>query len=232
MTAPTYQDVGRYYVASGLTHALTMPASIAADELLIAIVANDSTTLSAMAELGWCLVDSASANGTADTVRVFSKRASGSEGATANLILPTSEAVASHIYRISGADYDIEVATSEAVATGNTIVMPSLSPSWGSADCIWIEAVVAVGMTGISSMSSGYSAGIYDGASAAANVALISAYRTATTGTESPGNVTTTGTSGANYASIVIAARETVASGSSNTGIILGSLGQTGIGQF
>lgn len=213
MTFPVYQDVGRYYVASGLTHALTMPASIAANELLIAIVANDAVTLSAMAELGWCLVAAGRSGGTGDSIRVFSKKASGSEGTTQNLILPATEGVAAHVYRISGADWTIEAVVNEATATGNTIVVPSLSPSWGSADCIWIEAAVAVGMTGISSMSSGYSAGIYDGSNSSAAAALISAYRTATTGTESPGNITSTGSTGALYASVLIAARETVSSG-------------------
>jgi len=220
MTFPVYESVGRYYAASGNAHPIVMPSGVVAGDLLIAIVGNDFTTITMMAELGWRLDIAGSSNGVQDSIRVFSKLASGSEGADEDCRVVLTEALGAHVYRISGGAEKIECSKLEATTAFLTVTMPSLTPSWGADDVLWIEAVVAMGMTGITSMSSGYSAGIYDGAAPAAGVALISAHRTENTATESPGTIVTTGGSNAAYVAVLIAVRTPPASGGGSVIVI------------
>lgn len=139
--------------SSTTSHTVALPASIAAGELLVGIVtvqrSSTTTTLNSFITIptGWtalCGSVGPSTDGVDDVVtRIFAKIATGSEGAS--VTVTTASRVGTHqTHRISGHSVSINGGITGlecgTPATGETQDPdpPTLTPSWGAADTLWM----------------------------------------------------------------------------------------------
>lgn len=116
---------------------LTMPASIVAGRLLLAVACaalNDSATT---AMSGWTKVGSAQRTSGFGTLAVFAKSAAGGDTGTVTGTLALRSATTYQIDDWSGSIADIQLVVSGTVAT---LDPPSLTPGFGALDYLWIAA--------------------------------------------------------------------------------------------
>lgn len=191
MAFPTVSDVTRGNDnTNGATSTLTLPATVNAGDLLLAIVVKDSwsqlnwdhTSVGA-----WRLAMDHQESGQV-RLAAFWKIADGTEDcATLTIAFDSSEKCAWQIYRITGANF-VECNAEHASGVSTAPDPTSLSPSWGSADTLWIAAAgVDANSVGSWTAPSGYSSGILDRANSTTGVSLLSAVKTATAASEDPG---------------------------------------------
>lgn len=138
MAFPVDQDrVGTNSTVSGTSHSLNLPASIAAGDMLFAIVrCPASTTITWPA--GWTEHEQLSSDATDDETSIAFRYADGTEGATITITLGTSRVLVGLCYRITGA---VGIAIS-AAATGSASQpnSPNLSEILTSArDVLWLS---------------------------------------------------------------------------------------------
>ena len=128
--------------SAATSHDISLPASISAGDLLIVFIATDGSNTFSWPE-GW--TELCESNILHVSMAVAYRAADGNEGATVVSTSTNSEKSSHAAYRITGYDGVQEVS---AVATGqSTAPNPaSLTPSWGSADTLWI-AVAAYDAT-------------------------------------------------------------------------------------
>jgi len=138
MTFPVVQATNTSVEATAVSaHDVSLPASISAGQLLLAILGNADVFTSMAAEAGWTEeLDTTS-------LAIESRIADGGEGATVQFDSAASTTSGHNSYRISGAHGDVEVAAQFSVNNP-----PSLTPSWGSADTLWIAGVVTSDLLG------------------------------------------------------------------------------------
>jgi hypothetical protein len=123
-----------YNNTAGTSHTVNLPASIAAGDLLIVFFGYYTGTVSTPG--GWETMGTEN-NGTSVYQAIFYKTASGSEGSTLT-VTTGSSTKSSHVsYRISGWTGTPEKG-SVATGTDSAPNPPSLTPSWGSAETLWI----------------------------------------------------------------------------------------------
>lgn len=122
---------------SSTSHNISLPASIAAGDLLIIFITSSAATSVASAT-GWTSLYSTSLNLSIRGYCLY-KIADGSEGSSVTVSFTVTCSVAWTSYRISGYASAPEVGTS-ATGTSTTPDPPSLTPSWGSDDTLWIAA--------------------------------------------------------------------------------------------
>ena len=146
MTFPTVQSITAFTQDDGVstTYAVTMPATVDADDLLIIIMGTDRDT-TATPPTGWTeLQDFSSANSV--SCHIFVIKAVGNEdGGTADVVLLNNRAAAAQTYRItgwSGTLTDVEVGA-DTFANNANPNPPSLTATAGADDNLWI-AVDAV----------------------------------------------------------------------------------------
>lgn len=132
--------------ANATTLTAALPASIAKDELLIAIFSRDGTGAMTWGTglAGWHILLDANDTGTAACKLIVAyKIADGSESGNLSLVSP-SEAWCARTWRISGFDPNTApaIATADDGGTGSTNPNPpSLNPAdWGTEDTLWIAA--------------------------------------------------------------------------------------------
>ena len=123
---------------AGTSHTINLPASIVAGETLLVISDKGSTAATIDALTGWTeLIDENSANG----LYAIWRKADGTEGATITLTSSAATRLASIAYRVQNAA-DPSVTAPEIATTGSgtsaTPDPPSLSPSGGSKQYLWI----------------------------------------------------------------------------------------------
>ena len=151
----------RTFYIGGLStsHAMNLPATVSAGDLLIINVSSRYGTTVTMPG-GWTLLTSGT-SGTGGTDRVLSiyyKTAAGTEGGTTiTVTLSISGAATSTAYAISGWQGTPEAAT--AIGSSTTPDPPSLSASWGGASSLFLAAFSAYG-SAASAIPTGYSDGI------------------------------------------------------------------------
>lgn len=159
----------------------TLPAGISAGHLLVAIFAfSAERTFSDPS--GWTRLSYASSSGTA-ALAVFYKIAAGSDANPS--ITPSGTTRSAHItFRITdhgAASTAPEVGTS-ATGSSTTPNPPSLAPSWGSEDTLWLA--LGAGMAGaVNSYPTSYSNGL---SQAASTVVAMSAERQLAASSEDP----------------------------------------------
>lgn len=131
---PIIEATNTYQTNSTPTsHAVNLPASIQAGDLLL-VVFRAGSTATASIPGDWSLLGSRNSTG---VTYVWWKEATGSEGATVTVTSDSSIRAAAISYRISNWS-----GTPEIAFTGsNTNNPPSLSPSWGEADTLWIAGL-------------------------------------------------------------------------------------------
>jgi hypothetical protein len=132
---------------SDTNHVVSLPASIAAGELLMVFHfggATDSTPNTAAT--GWTLLKDRPANFAVGHLACLYKVADGGEGATVTLTTDLAELSSAIAIRISGWHGTSVPEVSTGLAGTGTAPNPdSLTPSWGVEDTLWIAAV---GVTG------------------------------------------------------------------------------------
>lgn len=134
-----------YSDASGsvTNHPVNLPASIAAGNLLLIFFASNSTQ-TITDPSGWTVTLTKT---NTDHFRIYSKIATGSEGATQTISLSGATRANATSYQISGnrptvTSSDIEVSTASDASTA-TPNPPNLAPAWGAARNVWFAATFA-----------------------------------------------------------------------------------------
>lgn len=124
--------------SSSATHTINLPTGISAGDILWIVIAwqTETQTFTSLSETWDLLNDTETGRG---NFRVMWRVATGSEGATTTLTLSGASAnVAAICFRITSAQ-DVEAGTPGTATTNSTTIdPPSLSPSWGSEETLWI----------------------------------------------------------------------------------------------
>jgi len=144
-------------------HLVAMPATVDANDLLIALFANDgSATVTTPAN--WNLIDS-TANGADARFSSYYKIAVGNEdGTTVDFVTSATEKAAAQVYRITAATWHgTTPPETAAAATGANAGPdpPSTTPSWGTEDTMWIAAYGADDDDDASAYPTNYTNGTY-----------------------------------------------------------------------
>ena len=178
------------------THTVNLPASIAANDVLTAAIVFSSDPGSTSIS-GWTAMCGGPfgcfAGNSICFAGTFRKTATGSEGATASMTTANSVFSAHITHRISGADVNGATIVSCASAVGASpsfVESPSLSPTGGAKDYLWIAAGANADedCRGSAGVPTSYGSGT---ATAVQNVAswygISTAERNLNTATENPG---------------------------------------------
>lgn len=169
------------------SHNVNMPATVDAGDLLL-IVGMYEADPGTVSLTGWTLISGASASDSTSTYgRILYKVADGTEDGTTAQVATTNSVFASHIsFRVKNFD---SATAPEGAGVGcdclTTTDPPSLTPSWGSGNTLWLAFTVREGTPG--SLSSGPSG--YSDASAfiGTNAGLAYAYKQVNAASENPG---------------------------------------------
>lgn len=124
---------------AGTNHVINLPSGITAGDLLLLVLAKGSVAATVNAHADWTeILDENAATGFYIAYRI----ATGSEGATTTLVTSANTRSATIAYRISGADPATapQVGTT-ATGSSTTPDPPSLTPSGGPKDFLWIAAL-------------------------------------------------------------------------------------------
>lgn len=138
MTFPTVQDLTpTSFAANATAHLVAMPATVNAGDLLILLFSADDNPITTTPS-GWTLLTES--NALTPKGWVAYKRAVGDEdGTTVDVVTDSSQKACAQVYRITGihASSNPEAGT---IATGTSANpdSPTLTPSWGAEDTLWI----------------------------------------------------------------------------------------------
>lgn len=121
------------------TYACPLPSGIQDGDLLLVIVGlwHTSSARTFLTPSGWTQLFQQNNFGQLRALAAFYKVATGAEGSTVTINASGDMFAASVAYRISGYDLVPEGSATGSSATGNPDP-PSLTPSWGSANALWI----------------------------------------------------------------------------------------------
>ena len=123
---------------SSTTHNIGMPATVAAGDLLIAVVAATTASAILVAAVGWTVIYSSLVSPV--STAILYKVAAGTEGGTVvDFSTPASVPMCGSVFRIAATSYS---GTPEATrASGGSSVAPdspNLTASWGALNTKWI----------------------------------------------------------------------------------------------
>lgn len=159
MAFPTVQSATTTDFSSGsTTHNVSMPATVNPGDLLICAFCADGTP-TITTPSGWTVMGSQQSFGSSTAVGgVYYKVADGSEdGTTVNWVTSTSQPGAAIVVRITGWGGTPEQAYATQIF-GNLPDPPSLTPSWGALDTLWLAfGMLDTSSTGMASAPSSYS---------------------------------------------------------------------------
>lgn len=174
-------------------HLVPMPATVNAGDLLVALISNDGNA-TVTTPAGWNLLAS-DAQASACRLGVYYRIANGTEGGTTvDFVTSVAETMATDVYRITGwhGTTPPEVGIAVGATTANPDP-PSLAPSWGAADTLFI----ALFGTGTANTASAYPTDYTDGtthATGGSAASIGSARRELNAASDNPGTFTITGT--------------------------------------
>jgi hypothetical protein len=166
------------------SHDVSLPAGVSSGDLVVVYVAvknNRTVTYPA----GWTeILDT---NGTGVSISVAYRRCDGTEGATIIVTSSILDASSHGAYRITGhhATTNPEVGTTTA-GTDQSPDPPSLTPSWGAEDTLWIAFHGAGGDHTTSAFPASYTDGIQENDSGS-GISSASARRNLNAASENPG---------------------------------------------
>jgi hypothetical protein len=138
-TPPTVSGIGATYNTAGTTrtaHPIPLPTGIVAGELLLAVFPYDGGA-GATWPAGWTeIADRAnSSHGLAVAYRI----ANGTEGSTVT-VTTAAELAVGFVYRITGWHGSAPPEIATAIGSSATPDPPSLTPTWGSGNTLWLAA--------------------------------------------------------------------------------------------
>lgn len=176
--------------AAVTAHDVALPASVSAGDLLLAM-------LGTLGGIGFGSMSPTSGwDEVLDNTEAVVEKATASGGETTVQFQSANTVTSAHnAYRISGQRGDVEIATAD-----NTRDPPDLTPTWGSANTLWIAGVVAADILGgtidVTAAPTNYSGLIKSNQvlQGGVNYLLASAWRQLTATSENPGSFTLTGT--------------------------------------
>jgi len=133
---PTVAATNTSNSAGTTTHAVSLPASISAGDLLIVLLYlfSGSGVPGISTPSGWTSLGTVD-DSTDRRLSVFYKIASGSEGASVTVTSDINSSGAHNSYRITGYSGAPEIAIASSVGAPNP---PNLAPSWGALDTLWL----------------------------------------------------------------------------------------------
>lgn len=145
---PTWLSVTASTTTTNVTtHNATMPATVNAGDLLVAIIAQNSRTSVTTTPTGWALAEPMAVNSVGNiSIGIYYKVADGTEGGTSvNFATSVGHKSAHHVHRIQAGTYSGTPQVANFFSTSNSANPdpPSLTPSWGSANTLWIAAAGA-----------------------------------------------------------------------------------------
>lgn len=159
MAFPVVQSRSSYDASVLTTHPVTLPSGIVAGDILVMACTSNGNVPPTGPPAGWAqeILNVGGGTGTDRFLAVFSKTADGSEGATVDVDMASGVSLNALVWRISGGALVEGTSTSSSGTTPNP---PSLSPSWGARDTLWI-ALFAAREGSASAYPAGYSNGRY-----------------------------------------------------------------------
>lgn len=123
--------------ATSLT--VPLPSGIVAGNLLLVFVSWVSSSTTLTTPTGWTAAYKDNIAGFSKNSALFYKIASGSEGASVSIAASASSLMNAISLRITGSDTAVAPAFgARATGAAAAITAPALSPSWGSANTLWI----------------------------------------------------------------------------------------------
>src|SRR5262245_33396418 len=206
MTFPVVAATNSNNGATGTSHTVNLPAGISAGDVIVVIAgSNAGSTSSFTWPAGWEIGEQLSSD---RVLSVAARIATGSEGSSVNITSAASCAPVFIAYRITGAHGSTipEVAFTAQVNTA-TPDPPSITPSWGSADNLFIAATSRASSNGTPVYPSGYTGSQINQTSLSGATACQMASRNLTAGSENPGTFSYTGGVSANSIAATIAVR-------------------------
>jgi hypothetical protein len=195
-TFPVVQSLTGSSFALGATdHAVPMPATVSAGDLLLCIFANNGAATVATPN-GWTLIGTTLGATSVRTSR-YAKRADGTEGGTTvNFQTSTAATAVAQLYRVTGwfDDGVLADAIADAAASGNgfTPDPPALDPAaWDVEKTLWIAAYGAENLAQTTAYPADYANGRYDQSGAVGDrTSMASSRRENAVATEDPGPFT------------------------------------------
>jgi hypothetical protein len=198
------------------SHAVTLPTGVSAGDLLLMFFLKHQSGDTITTPTGWTLLQSFVAGGNKDAA-IFAKIATGSEGSTATVTISNAQravAVTLLVNGHAGGLTSADIAVSTENEQSNTLAPdpPSLTPSWGSAENLWVAAGFCnSGTFTFGSYPSGYALGINTIQVSGTNGGGISVACKLATGTsEDPGGFTISSSS-RDWSTFTLAIRPLVA---------------------
>ncbi len=196
MAFPTVESLTETPFGSNATeHLVAMPATVNSGDLLVALFSNDGDS-TVTTPGGWSLLGTETADAAADDrLSIYSRDADGTEGGTTvDFVTSADQQAAAQVYRITGWGGTVPDDTElGSFATGSDANPdpPSLSPSWGAEDTLWLAISNHIdGDRNIDVYPASYTDGTMTVASAAAGTSLQSARRELNAASEDPGAFT------------------------------------------
>jgi hypothetical protein len=193
--------------ADATSLAVTLPATVAAGDVLVAVVSVDgvpAVTWDDAAAGPWTERAQYLANSNAHALAVFSRTADGSEGGKVlNLTLSGAQQAVARVLRVTGATGALEI-TTYARGSATAGDPPAIAPSWAGAS-LTIAALALDGTATVTAGPSGYAGFAARASSASGQSTCATAWRVGA-GTEDPGAFTLSATSQWVAASIALQA--------------------------
>lgn len=198
MAFPNVLSVTPTGVASGTSHTIDMPATVAAGDLLLAVMTwnGDGSATTNGVPSGWSEIGEVS-DAPFGYISVLAKIAVGDEGGTTvDFTTSITSPVICHVFRIEkgtwlGSLAGVELGTGVA-GSGTTPNPPSLTASWGALENLWLavaQSTETVDFTAVpASYTNGAETSLADGGEG--ELSLNTAYRQNAVATEDPGTFT------------------------------------------
>lgn len=176
---------------------VTLPASVAAGDLIIAVIAGDSGAAAFTWPSPWVELDDQADSATAHVASIAYLIASGGE--TSVSVTHTSERTNQIAWRIPAAEWHGTTPPENTTAAKGSSINPlssALTPSWGSAATMWFSICTWDDSTTptLSTYPTNYSTAQANNVASSSAARCAGAERTATTATETPGSFALTGT--------------------------------------
>ena len=185
MAYPVIAGVAPDNTGAGTSHVFSIPGSISAGNLLV-VIFGCQQVVGIGWPAGWTEVHER--QGSAISVAVAYRIADGGEGATITVTTTGSCRGTQISYRVTGAHASAapEVVSSTQSSTSSPDP-PAVTPTWGSAETLWIAAVNRAGNTAPTGYPASYSLNQTHQAGSAADNGVAAAGRQNTIATENPG---------------------------------------------
>jgi len=211
-----------------LSHSVSLPASIASGDLIIVQLASSENTGVTYSSTGYTSIGTAGSLGANVSDHWFYRYADGSEGASVTFTSSGNSRAVHRTWRITGHDSGTapEHAGAQNGGGGNAPDPPSLSPSWGAEDSLWLVGAAVHGRRDVTAAPTNYT-DLFDDTSgtsgdAATDVTLGAAERFLNASSDNPGTFTSDAPSGRHWAASTVAIRPAAALSSATSEIIRG----------